>query len=280
MGWRRTIPRAQIKKMKNLWLRCGILAAVSFAASAAFGFAFSGANTQPGSLLWNGSSDGYVSVGVSTNSGGSYQNFLTGQFKGSFDPASEGNGFGPDDFFRFFCIDLSHLAVTGPTTYTRFLGFDPADLAHDATDAAELTRLFNQYYPNPGAGTYYSGGVTNFGDFANATDSAAFQLAVWEIWFDNTNNLDLSNGSFRADPLNPVTTQAQAYLTAIGNGPTPAAGWTLYEFVSTGNPLSQNYISVQHTTPLQQTPEPGTLILLGVGALAAWGTSKRHRKTA
>jgi hypothetical protein len=153
------------------------------------------------------------------------------------------------------------------------------DGAHNATDAAELIRLFDTYYPNKAIGTYYSGGQTNFGNFANANDSAAFQLAVWEIWFDTNNDLDLSSGSFRADQSNPVTTQAQGYLTAIGNGSTlpPGSGWTLYEFTSDSK---QNYLSVENTGPLQSTPEPGTLILLGVGAFAAWGTSKRHRKTA
>ena len=259
----------QIEKMKNLWTRCGILAAVLLASSAAFGNAFFGPNPDTRNLTWNGFSNG--SVSVSTNFG----TFSAGQFQGLFD--GEGNGLSADDFFRFFCIDLSH-AAGGTSSYTRYLGFDPADLVHTATDAAELTRLFNTVpYPNAAAGTYYSGGAqTNFGDFANAADSAAFQLAVWEIWFDN--DMNLGTGTFQADQLNPVTTQAQGYLNAVGNGSVPAAGWTLYEFVS--NNGSQNYISVQHTGPLQQAPEPGTLILLGVGALAAWGTSKRHRKTA
>ena len=259
--------------MKNSWIQCVVLAALAVAASAALGNAFSGAASQPGSLTFGGSSTGsYATVSLSTDSGGSYHNALTGQFQGFFDPASEADapGHEADDFFRFFCIELTQFADTGPNTYTRNLGVP------NATDSAELTRLFNQFYPNGATGTYYSGGQTNFGDFANATDSAAFQLAIWEIWFDTDNNLDLSSGSFRAG-ASAVATQAQGYLTAIGNGSTPADGWTLYEFTS---PSKQDYLSVTNTGPLQQTPEPGTLILLGVGALAAWGTSKRHRKTA
>jgi len=258
--------------MKNSWVRYGVAAALSFVASAALGNAFSGPNPQPGSLTWSGFSNGSVSVSLSTNSGGSYHNVLTGQFQGFFDPASEANG-GADDFFRFFCIDLGQYAETGPNPYTRNLGVDGA---HNATDSAELTRLFNQFYPNAATGTYYSGGQTNFGNFPDATSSAAFQLAIWEIWFDTDNNLDLSTGAFRAGS-STVTTLAQGYLTAIGSGSTPADGWTLYEFNS---PNKQDYLSVTNTVPLQQAPEPGTLILLGVGALAAWGTSKRHRKTA
>lgn len=260
--------------MKNSWVRYGILAAMSLAASAALGNAFSGPNPQPGSLTWGGFSNGSVTLSISTNSGGSYQNVMTGQFQGFFDPASEGNGLGPDDFFRFFCIELGQFVDSAPNPYTRNLGVDGA---HNATDSAELTRLFDQFYPNGATGTYYSGGAqTNFGNFANATDSAAFQLALWEIWFDTDNNLDLSSGSFRASS-SAVATQAQGYLNAIGNGSTPVNGWTIYEFNS---PTKQDFLSVTNPPPLQQVPEPGMLILLGAGALAAWGTSKRHRKTA
>ena len=262
--------------MKNSCVRYGIAAALSFAASAALGNAFSGGNPQPGSLSFGGASNGYATVSLSTNSGGSYQNVLTGQFQGFFDPASEGS-LGADDFFRFFCIDLAQYADTGPNPYTRNLGVDGA---HNATDAAELTRLFDAYYPNAATGTYYSGGQTNFGNFADTNHSAAFQLAIWEIWFDTDNNLDLTGGSFRANGPANVTNLAQGYLNAIGNGSTAAPGWTLYEFNS---PTQQDYLSVTHTLPLQQIPEPGTLILLGVGAFAAWGSSKsskRYRKTA
>jgi hypothetical protein len=257
--------------MKKSWLRRGAFLTLSLVASAAFGFAFSGPNPVTGSLRFDGSSDG--SVSVTTSLGGPW---AAGQFWGAFDPASEADaaGFEADDFFRFFCVDLSHIAVSGPSNYTRILGVDGS---HTATDAAQLTRLFNLYYPNAVTGTYYAGGAqTNFGAFANAQDSAAFQLAVWEIWFDD--NMDLSTAPFTASSA--VMGQAQGYLNNVGFGSTPAAGWTLYEFVSTGNPLSQNYISVQHTGPLQQVPEPGMLLLIGAGALAAWGTSKRYRKTA
>jgi hypothetical protein len=259
--------------MKNSWIRYGIAAALSFVAPAALGNAFSGTNPQPGSLTWNGASNGYATVSLSTDYGVSYHNVLTGQFQGFFDPASEGS-LGADDFFRLFCIDLGQYADAGPNAYTRNLGVDGA---HNATDSAELTRLFALYYPNGATGTYYSGGQTNFGNFSDTEHSAAFQLAIWEIWFDTDNNLDLTGGSFRANGPSNVTNLTQGYLTAIGNGSTAASGWTLYEF---NNADKQDYLSVRNSGPLQQAPEPGTLILLGVGALAAWRASEHHRKTA
>src|ERR1700694_3360418 len=133
--------------MTNSWIRGMVLAAVSFTASAGLGNPFAGSNPQPGNLTWNGASNGYATVSLSTNGGGSYHNVLTGQFQGSFDPASEGS-LGQNDFFRFFCIDLAQYADTGPNTYTRNLGVP------NATDSAELTRLFDQFYPNAATGTY------------------------------------------------------------------------------------------------------------------------------
>jgi hypothetical protein len=256
--------------MMNSWIRYGILAAASFASSAAFGNAFSGPNPDTQNLTWSGFSNGSVGVSVSTDGGTTSSGVNAGQFYGLFD--GEGNGLSADDFFRFFCVDLSHFAG-GTSSYTRTLGVP------DATDAAQLTRLFNQYYPNPGTGTYYSGGApTDFGDFANADLSAAFQLAVWEIWFDTGTDLRLDTGSFRATGPSAVITQAQNELDFVHTSSGTPGGWQLFEFVS--NNGSQNYISVEHSGPLQQAPEPGMLLLISVGALAAWGTSKRYRKTA
>jgi hypothetical protein len=256
--------------MNHLWLRCSIVMALSSVASAALGFAFAGPNPDTQNLTWGGFSNGSVGISVSTNSGGNYSGVNAGQFQGFFD--GEGNGLGADDFFRFFCIDLGEFVDSNPNLYTRTLGVP------DATNAAELTRLFADFYPNGSTGTYYSGGAqTNFGTFANANDSAAFQLAVWEIWFDTDNNLSLSGGSFRATGPSAVITEAQNELNAIGNGSTPADGWTLYQFTNQGR---QDYLSVENSGPLRTVPEPGVLVLTGIGALAAWGTSKRHRKTA
>jgi hypothetical protein len=256
--------------MKNLLLRCSIFMGLSLAASAALGNAFAGPNPDIQNLTWDGFSNGSVVTQVSTNSGGSFSGVNAGQFFGRFD--GEGNGLSVDDFFRFFCIDLTEFVDGNPNPYKRTQGLDGA---HTATDAAELSRLFAAYYPNALTGTYYSGGQTNFGNFANANDSAAFQIAVWEIWFDTDNNLNLSGGSFRA--TGSAVAQAQTELNAIGNGNAVAPGWTFFEFTNQGK---QDYLSVEHSGPLQQAPEPGTLILLGAGALAAWGTSKRNRKTA
>ena len=178
--------------MKKSWIGWVPIGALSVATSVALGNPFSGPNPQGGNLTWSGFSNGSVAASISGNNGASYENVLAGQFVGFFDPNSEADAPGAeaDDFLRFFCIDISQSAAGGPLPYTRTLGVP------DATRAAQLTRLFDQFYPNKTTGTYYSGGPTNFGSFASADESAGFQLAVWEIWFDD--GLSLSAGTFRA----------------------------------------------------------------------------------
>jgi hypothetical protein len=253
--------------MKKSWIWWVPVGALSVATSAALGNPFSGGNPQPGSLTWSGFSNSSVAASISGNGGASYMNVLAGQFQGFFDPTSEADGAGAeaDDFFRFFCVDISQYALAGPLPYTRNLG------VADATNSAQLSRLFDQYYPNAATGTYYAGGQTNFGSFASATESAAFQLAVWEIWFDD--DLNLSTGTFRATSSAAVLAQANIYLGAAASGPTPA-GWTFYDFTS---PNAQDYLSGTHTTTLRTTPEPGTLILLCVAVLTAWAAMRRRQ---
>jgi hypothetical protein len=194
-------------------------------------------------------------------------NVAAGQFQGSFDPASEADGPGAeaDDFFRFFCVDISQYALGGPLPYTRNLGVP------NATNAAQLTRLFDEFYPNAATNVYYSGGQTNFGSFPSADQSAAFQLAVWEIWFDD--GLSLSVGTFQATSSPAVLAWANLYLGAAASGPTPD-GWTFYEFA---NDSYQDYLSATYAPPLRTTPEPGTLILFCIAVLTAWAAMRRRQ---
>ena len=253
--------------MKKSWIWWVPIGALFVATSVALGNPFSGSNPQPGNLTWSGFSNSSVAATISGDGGVTSENVLAGQFQGFFDPASEADGAGAeaDDFFRFFCIDLSQSALGGPLPYTRNLG------VADATNSAQLARLFDAYYPNKTTGTYYSGGPTNFGSFATADESAAFQLAVWEIWFDD--DLSLLTGTFQATSSAPVLTWANTYLSAAASGPTPA-GWTFYDFTS---PDAQDYLSATYSVPLRTTPEPGTVILLCIAALTAWAAMRRRQ---
>lgn len=108
----------------------------------------------------------------------------------------------------------------------------------------------------------------------NATSSAAFQIAAWEILFESGNSYDLSNGSFKAVGGSAATSgalsSAQNWLDTLSSV-TPSAQYTATLFhVDSGN---------QDIVALLPVPEPETyaMLLSGLGML---GFIARRRKIA
>jgi hypothetical protein len=110
--------------------------------------------------------------------------------------------------------------------------------------------------------------ANNYGNDSSADTRAAAQIAVWEIIFDY-GTINLGSGSFTSSTY---VTEANAILSALaGQSSLPATGGS---WVLAVNPpiISGDVDSVKYQNYLvQHVPEPGLLLLLGIGVGAIAG---------
>jgi hypothetical protein len=149
--------------------------------------------------------------------------------------------------FRSFCADFFQ-DVSAGVNYT----FTPVDVAalpdvagpNSAVKLSKIQELYDRFYDSA----------------TDAERGAAFQLALWEILYDPTNN-DLSSGNFIAQgPGNPSSIGiAQNWLNIIGDDtiPDPAKK---YDLVGLYSPTAQDQI-----VPQQPIPAPAGVVLLVIG---------------
>ena len=141
----------------------------------------------------------------------------------------------------FFCAELTQFFGFG-NNYTDYTASNPS-----GPKFTLLSELFTE-------------------GFAHALDSpdnsAAFQLAVWEILDESGSPTDLRGGSFHVLSDNghsPTVDAANYLLTHL-----PSTG--LYTITLLDSPYHQNFIF--GTLNLREAPEPSPLALLGIGLAA------------
>jgi hypothetical protein len=196
-----------------------------------------------GSLDWDGSADGgYERVKVTNASPLKTYDGYGGQFQGYYSTASLGESSNPtNQFFRFFCIDLYQYATESVTSYSA-----------SRYNNIKLAKLYDVAYPNEFAGDFYNASTsstTTFGQFAASGAysrkeySAAFQLAVWELYYETFQTHDLDTGDFKESFLSGTSNAhkiADSWLAAVdtyqGDG---YRNWQLYRFDSSSN---QDYV--------------------------------------
>lgn len=170
----------------------------------------------------------------------SANNVRTGAFSGTWNGTS----------IVFFCFQLTQYFSFG-TTYTDYTASNPSNPKFTL-----LSELFTE-------------------GFAQALDSmdnsAAFQLAVWEILYESGSPTDLRSGSFRtlSDNGYSATVDAANYLLTH----LPSTG--LYTITLLSSPAHQDFIF--GTLSLREVPEPSPLPLVGIGLAAMIFVTLRRR---
>lgn len=168
-----------------------------------------------------------------------------GQFSGTIDIGS-----GPTAF-NTFCADL-YQTFSFNTSYSNYVIQD-----FTATVAINLSRLFSAHYS----------------EVDTASESAAFQVAVWEILYDTVeggpNTYLLGSGNFLASGSSIAT--AQGYLNTLGS----VADYQVRHLYSESN---QDFLTFVNTGT-NTVPEPGSLALFGVAALGGVAASRKRAKT-
>jgi hypothetical protein len=145
--------------------------------------------------------------------------------------------------FAAFCIDPSQYSNAGVSDYSVSSGLG----ALGGTNATWVSNLYSQNYAS---------------SIGNATGSAAFQLALWDLAKDDGN---LATGSVKATAStdSTVLNLANSMISGAKSGP----GSSPYSFTVYTSPTAQDYV-VASVTPVPE-PESYAMLLAGLGLMGA-----------
>ncbi len=150
--------------------------------------------------------------------------------------------------FDTYCVDLAQNVSSGNTYTYNVLSL--TDAGYTPAQQSMLRQLWTSY--KPGADT--------------ANESAALQLAIWEVIYDTNNNL--STGTFKVNSTSTQRTAAQALITNAANAlsnPAPGGAPILRELVVLRSSSAQDQITELPPT----VPTPGAAALAVAGLLMA-----------
>jgi hypothetical protein len=207
-----------------------------------------GASAAPISVTYTGFADGYEQGSIA---GVRNATVHAGEFR--FNVTNNGGVYW-DSTLEAFCIDVTtNLVQNSGVQY---------DLVSASSLGATRLSLIGNLYDNHAA------------TLSGATQSAAFQLALWEIIYDHGNGLNLNSGSFSAtSAFDGAKALASSWLGGLNASYVGSA----YDFyvLEPINPVSNQRLLTAQLRPVQ-VPEPATLALLGTGLLIC-GVMRRRR---
>ncbi|WP_157960473.1 PEP-CTERM sorting domain-containing protein [Marinimicrobium alkaliphilum] len=154
-----------------------------------------------------------------------------------------------DDELNAFCIQTS-TTLKNSATYNVVDGLGAFTGTYRGM---QLDRLFSEYYTS---------------SKESAVNSAAMQLAIWEIVNESPDNPPtLSSGNFTSGNFSGARGLANNWLASLNE--TSKSG--LYDFYTLTSSKSQDLITVT-----ARVPEPSILLMFGLGLLAMFGVRRRR----
>lgn len=205
----------------------------------------------------NGSQSGNISV-----AGG----VLAGQFNFNVtSPATLGNVTW-NSTLQAFCIDINN-SIKNPATYNIVAATDVGGLTN-----LQLSRV----------GWLFDNQASGLG--SSAQHDAAFQLSLWEIFFETESplNLSLNDGNFKATGTFDMNGDSAAANVLLSGIPTSddytSEKWEFYVLNPTNPANNQRLITWREKDPAQshEISEPGTLLLLSIGLGVAFFSIRRR----
>ena len=164
--------------------------------------------------------------------------------------------------FQSWCVDVFHdFYFNSPTSHgDAVLG--SAASVFGTTKGHDLGRLATESYS-----------LVSGHDSSNV-NSAAFQLAIWEIVTENAGGYDLYSGNFKASAGNGATALAQSWLDGLPTTSTYSASiWSMQN----NGPSGWGPQDVAVFAPIPE-PETYAMLLAGIGLMGGVVVSRRKRQ--
>jgi MYXO-CTERM domain-containing protein len=246
----RTAVRTQDKDMNKLLAHSAITLALATAALA----------VQAAPLTHNGFANGSVNVTVGKTNANTDVNASAGAFSVTWG----------GEAFVTYCVELTQFAKIGQThEYTLVEGasyfdtnFAPALGVSGATIVERLGGLFT-----------FLGGISTP---VSAADSAAVQLAVWELMYEPAGTMTLTAGQFKESRSGNTSLRAAADALLVGALGVQQVAYTIDVLK---NASFQDYLvirPIEDSSTGQGVPTPATLALVALG-LVGIGVVRRRR---